>query len=1245
MGTFRDKLVTNTADVGTGAALSILVAATGSPLALMLAGASLVAFISAWSLKGKSDAAADEAEAQRQFEALVREAGSVRAALQRIADGQAGSSVFIAAKAQEVLAFLNELRQDQAKAMRDHEELAVYIGSKVESYFELMGVTSQARHAELSETTGRIEKMLHDLLDARTLPLGELDRYEAVYRQWLTKTTATLLVPGLGVELSITESSAKLRVMVRSTEKELATTTTANLAAELRRYQEWAGQDERHDSDAIDAVHLREYGDEVVVIGGPGSGKSTLARRIAHTATADDLVVLARLKDVAKLLATLGFTDALATAAFEHSGVTASARHQLLEKTTCIILDGLDETGGRRSSIAEHIRAWRDGHKSCKVIVMTRPVGHDAALLPGWKHIELKKLSAAEARSAAKQMIAAIAPDNLQLIQAVDQALGAAMSSNPAVSLAARNPLLLGFVVHRLSEGGNLPSRRVDLFDMVIKRLATIHSDRDVPSADSLVLRRSLEAAGWTTLSDPDATKDDVIDGIAHKYDPASTAPSLADISRAEKSIEIWEERRIIETLCIGDERAISFVHPALGEYAAACFAARLGSSEYSTWVTSNRLQPRWREVLLMSAALGRCDECIVTLLSLDIAENPAALEAVLAAACVVENQSAPLEAVEEVVRHLAHRLTSTSRLVCKEAADAICSLIPFAQARIVPFITGLQQHEQLWTRRLALALTAACDAASARIDVAEEQIDWLINGRDNDAGGWFARDNHDLRARALQGLLPLAASLKKKGMIEAVVEAWSECELSAEESPKMHRLLVAIGTLPESAEPAYQKRMREQFKSLSVPPSWKDEAKAILVTIAAAANKLCGDTQSAPSSAQPPMMNVARVIGGLNYWKMTLSQICNVDAEAPYAVAMVAATIAATGCEPKLVAAEATELLNAGEDVFSAMTSEKVPLLPTTADWSKAPEWTVAPEFLLQAVSSGSLIISWPAANLIVDRVNDEAVRVSILRSAVERCDSNSVMAVLAAILRELRPEVSLELAVARLASGLDQSTPRLISLFRTLSVGSYEAHVNQVLERALQADVNNAVAASEVLAEVPTLAVPTDKMKEALAFWTANAEPTPESGIVPPSPRSNLITAISRRKGWTLDELANYVRDNRHGFGEAYSAACLEFARQSASSLQELIASVRQGRIPPLVLDEIRLKAPVLVRDIVPQIEECLLHDDKAVRLASLRLLTSAPELAAKAKAYANEALSDTDVSVRDEAIRVLRRSSTGE
>jgi hypothetical protein len=491
----------------------------------------------------------------------------------------------------------------------------------------------------------------------------------------------------------------------------------------------------REDSnESFDAEFIAELYRLSVMTGTPGTGKSTLMNRLAHRLSASGKrVLLVRLPEVQKLWRKQGgFEDAILKASADNSGLSEEELRLALSAPDYLLADGLDECNGDRANIAKELETWikAPSRRSITRVVVTTRIGHEPGLLPGWKHTEISPLDQSRDGSSiqkyAKQLLNASLDEEAEVEKRL-ALLENQLQTNKKASLAARNPLLLGFLVQLIAEGKSIRQNRAELYRDIIK-LAYKRPplDREPIELKERDAQHILEIAGWKLLQEPELSADELIDSLIEELKTRDYTLREAE-EKAEAGVEFWENRCIFERRSMGNQDLITFIHPTLGEYAAGRYASRLDDEKLGEWLEEVRRDSRWREPILLAAGLGAGETIVKNLLEFDNPEEPSSEDAILAAFVLAEMIDPPSKLLEVVGNCIRLQVESHIPHIAFKAADAMLELAKLAPDFIGSIAKSLLQSSNSWTRLAATGLALVCGEDYVDLDILKEVLDDIV--------------------------------------------------------------------------------------------------------------------------------------------------------------------------------------------------------------------------------------------------------------------------------------------------------------------------------------------------------------------------------------------------------------------------------------------------------------------------------------------------------------------------------------
>jgi len=529
------------------------------------------------------------------------------------------------------------------------------------------------------------------------------------YQAWLLANTATFRIPGpSGVSLPIENAWTELHVLSKQD-----VVPQQDVEELLRRYHERERIVSHSDEDGYNAKDVGEIGYRVVIAGGSGAGKSTLCRKLAHDLTdLEEVVMWIDLPALANRIQNgMNINPALIDISTDGFDAPFAVREAILAQTDCLIADGLDECGDSVVVVAEALQRWATAHPSTRIVLTSRPIGYEIKYFPEWEHYNLMPLTKDQVQSTSRELIQALASDAVTVEKQVAR-FREQLKNNHVASLAARNPLLLGFLIQLSLDGEDLSQQRAGLYEQILdvwRESLPQGRTWQVPQLDVLLAWRSLELVGWLLLSTKKGqtarSHDRLVQQMSQQLAQEMDARLLQVGTIASNCLQFWYERGVLDRFQIGHQEIYTFVHATFNEYAAGRYLACLSLSEIQTWVRNKYHDARWREPILLAAGCGAVEVVVETLLEIDAKDEQEVSVLLFAAAALAESPTVPRTLTRSVIHRLIARLTSINPVLAYEVAEQGVCLVKKIPSLFISLLQPLFQHPQQWTRLSALYL------------------------------------------------------------------------------------------------------------------------------------------------------------------------------------------------------------------------------------------------------------------------------------------------------------------------------------------------------------------------------------------------------------------------------------------------------------------------------------------------------------------------------------------------------------
>jgi hypothetical protein len=474
----------------------------------------------------------------------------------------------------------------------------------------------------------------------------------ADYRTHLRQFYADLPLSGIPVPLDVTLPLDRVYIKLRALpEQEEAARRKAALTSDYedlpRRLAERLWR-RREEGDEV-ARRLKEakpippeeaitQHDCLVILGEVGAGKSTLLRHLAWERAGDPEAPL-------PLLVPLGRADALISQtgcsfleaaldllteqkAGEERGLLKQALADAIQDRKVLFLcDGLDEAHlARRSVVTGLEKLAAEGQR---LVITSHPLGYERLAARDMEHFQVLPLLPGDAQAFSERWFQALAqargvPEAEREGWAVERAgwLQRQLDERPGLREVARNPLLLTFLAVLAGDElqRDLPARRKELYREYVERLIKWEEQRQPDR--KLVLgelhgEKARRVALWGLYctawhlhrayygdEGPQAVRGEIEPLLARDLRERWELGVLQAEALAAEVLRFWEGAGLLDVHRLVGQEWLAFRHLTFQEYGAARVLAELPASDRWAALRPYLHDPRWREVVLLTAGL-----------------------------------------------------------------------------------------------------------------------------------------------------------------------------------------------------------------------------------------------------------------------------------------------------------------------------------------------------------------------------------------------------------------------------------------------------------------------------------------------------------------------------------------------------------------------------------------------------------------------------------------------------------------
>jgi len=852
------------------------------------------------------------------------------------------------------------------------------------------------------------------------------------------------------------------------------------------------------------------------------------------------------------------------------------------------------------------------------------------------------------------------------------------MKANPIASMAARSPLLLGFLVQLVHHGITFAGHRAALYEQVL----TLWYQMSSKDRNSTVVKPSITFAheilnyvGWFLQQaslEEGHSKREMIDALASKLHQNGQS-LLMTKEKVEHCLEFWQERGVLELLQIGPEDAYTFIHATLGEYVAGRYLASLDDTKIRTHLEKVRHEAHWRETLLLAAGAGKANIIAEHLLFLDRNNDPVATESLLAAAALAESvQSFPVLAVK-IARHITDRLCSSIPLVAYESAQNCVGLATQLPEQIGSLLHPLFYHPQSWTRLTALRLMLAAGEAVVNINALEMFFDDLLTPEQVSAPSGSSPlqtlQAQDARRYFLERREPWSTSNEVIALGAKMLVNKRPSEATAIRLERLARLKrdindSALNALLQGLEllgctdvaDQIRKEYTEQLNTLS----WNNAVKKCRQGEKAFLEAVLRATGISPAiegnQRRPIALSILLYALELPQWPIREWSVFDERYDLAAIDVVLTGTIIALGLSYTEVAIDTAWVLARVTNISQA-TNAGIPLLSVLSEITVEPEWRRVIEKanlptadLVRALLHPSQVIAFGAAQLLEAGAGGQET--SILLEDILDQGNDFALEMIALIADSIWGKEAFTKLLRRLDSPLSDGCRWLLQALPRLSEGQADEQVREILIRSLTTDNPQIViAVAETLQSLPdTFLKPSTEIQKAFTLWSTRGDYCEEhqhyvrsecSGRVPLCPRVEILKLLSRVSALPLHEWLDACRDPHQHVRKAALQGVTRTLTSQPEYILEVIGDVNKGQHPSSVLEAI-LSLPTAHLVSEQKTLLALFSSESAIlRRIMIRNAATATWLTKEqAINVAQVALEDSDPTIRNLAVTTMRR-----
>lgn len=1057
---------------------------------------------------------------------------------------------------------------------------------------------------------------------------------------------------GIDRPLSIDESWIPIKTVVQ----EKSSGEVEDLEVALSSYHEWEKKSSSRDAVDVYPATIGLYFRRCVIVAGPGMGKTTLLKKLFRTYNSQNRPsIIVRLPLlVARMNQTgAGFEESILSLGLDTAGITVKEAMDSNFKDWVLLFDGLDECGQHQESICQSILNYISSFPSIRVIITTRPIGYQTTLLKKWRHYEILPLEEREAQNNIELLICHLYKNEKEKLEKTREFLKKELEKSKYSKAIIRSPLLMGLTVSLATQQVPLGKTKIELYSKLFKLIEGTPSNRNIEEKVPFAIQDYfISYLGWQLIKHPTLSLDLIMNNVSNKVKQELDCPQLKALSICEECANYWEERGVIEKIHHSKASVYTFIHKTFMEYAAGKYLSKLSESILLEEINSLDYGPSVEDVLVFAGSLGVTDSIANILINKHCENKDKSLDLLLEV--IISSEFPPSESIRSVVfQEAANRVASLDKKDAYEYASKLLSACDNYALEVVKHTEKYICSGLYWTRISCITFSLIAGGYKDTQALIECFVDFYHRNRGSNLSS------------SLSGSLVLGSSsstlVNKQFVINAVKHIFHSCSLL-----KAKEIFASTIYNNDNQSMSLIRELDQFFISVGHEEISKDlykfERNAIVDGFSNPEyiNKEISATKALCNSLISPSFNevvnynntvlllhLSAFLSASKYWSCPVSDIISWPDESfhnsikeVFKGVSLASGISLKGLSFDAISLSKELSSNSGFNAHLAIFNRTVPI-DVEPDFGSISHAGLDCEKLERAMHCGRGWIVYLAGSLLVNLHDIES-----LTRLIERLIKSGgyiTIQIASYMLPYLDNNEVRKITLERLMGDL---IPGCQFLYAPLGkvITNLDKYVLEVLTRGFFN--SGPITATEAAKLASKFATPDDDylyrlLERAYTHWVKEEMPYPsESGVVPDSPRVELLTTLLGMRKPSSNEVIRYLSDSRRdvrGVAEKYLVSRLD---EDTILCSKLITATNDENIDPIYLSRAIKNNTGFTPQQVESICEMMNHSSSKVRYAAITILRASYLSPKVLRRWLEVAKKDVNDEIREYAILLESR-----
>lgn len=1070
---------------------------------------------------------------------------------------------------------------------------------------------------------------------------------------WSKSAYSQFSIFGIDQPLLIDESWIPIKTIVQ----EKSPTEVEDIEGALNSYHEWEKKASSRDAVDVNPTTIGLYFRLCVIVAGPGMGKTTLLKKLFRTYNSQSRPsIIVRLPLlVARMNQTgAGFEESIFSLGLDTAGITAKEAIDSNFKDWVLLFDGLDECGHHQESICQSIVNYTSNFPSIRVIITTRPVGYQTTLLKKWRHYEMLPLEEQQAQNNIELLICNLYENEQEKLEKTRKFLKSELEKSKYSKAITRSPLLMGLTVSLATQEVSLGKTKTELyknlFELIENSPTNRKIDADIPPA---VQDYFISYLGWQLIKHPTASLDVILKNVSSQIKNELDCPQLKARSICDGCANYWEERGMIEKIHYSKGSLYTFIHKTFMEYAAGRYLANLSEDLLLEEISSLGYRPSVEEVLIFAGSLGITDSIANILLNKHYENKKKSLDMLLE--ITVSAEHPPSEKIRDAAfQEAVNRVISLDKNDAYKYASKLVIACENFPLEITKYTDQHINSNQYWTKLSCITFSLIAETYTETEALVEFFIDF------------YSRTRGSSLSSSLSGSLVLGGDsirlVYNEFVKSAVKHIFHNCSLVTAKDIFYSTILnnghQSMGLIQDLGDyfksvghVAISKELYrfdhnvwlDRFNSQEFRDSDIKAAKGLCETLIIPS--FTGETNSNNNEL---LLDLSAFLSASNYWNTAVSDILHWPDKSfhdpireVFKGVSLASGISRTGLHLDSVAFLETISSSDSFDNQLAIFNRTV-RIDVEPDWESIQHSDLDSKKIEKAMYCGREWITWLAGNLVLNLHNSEEL--SRLIKRLLKNGEYTTLLITSYMIPYLDNNDEIRSIIFNRLKG--KLIPGCQFLYAPLAkaIATFDQDVMYAVSKGLFK--SGPITATEAAKLAGKFSTPENDhlykiLIEAYRFWIENEEPYPtEGGVVPNSPREELLATLLKMRKPSDNDLMDYLSDPRRDVMDVAEKHLVSRIDEDAPLREKLISATRAEIIDPIYLSRAIKNNTAFSPQQIDSICEMINHESFKVRYAAFNILHTNHIPNETLRKWLEVAMKDTSDEIRESAVLLESR-----